>query len=77
MKKILPLLLLLPLAAAAQSPCPDALKRYSERYPAAQEQDLQKLVFQDTYGPGHLIKDSASCARYIEREMETMEADYQ
>ena len=75
MKKILPLLLLLPLAAAAQSPCPDALKRYSERYPAAQEQDLQKLVFQDTYGPGHLIKDSASCARYIEREMETMEAD--
>ena len=75
MKKILPLLLLLPLAAAAQSPCPDALKRYSERYPAAQEQDLQKLVFQDTYGPGHLIKDSASCARYIEREMETMESD--
>ena len=73
MKKILPLLLLLPLAAAAQSPCPDALKRYSERYPAAQEQDLQKLVFQDTYGPGHLIKDSASCARYIQEELQIME----
>ena len=73
MKKILSLLLLLPLVAIAQSPCPDALRAYTTRYPAAEEQDLQKLVFQDTYGPGHLIKDSASCARYIEQEVAEME----
>lgn len=53
--------------------CPEALRRYAQRYPAAQEQDLQKLVFQDTYGPGHLIKDSASCARYIQEEAAIME----
>ena len=53
--------------------CPVALQRYAQRYPAAQEQDLQKLVFQDTYGPGHLIKDSASCARYIQEEAGMME----
>ncbi|MBR4773929.1 MAG: hypothetical protein IK010_05810 [Bacteroidales bacterium] len=47
--------------------------RYAKRYPAAQEQDLQKLLFQDTYGPGHLIKDSASCARYIQDEAMIME----
>ena len=59
----------------AQTTCDKALKDYARRYPAAQEQDLQKLVFQDTYGPGHLIKDSASCARYIEREVALMESD--
>ena len=48
------------------------MQRYAQRYPAAEEQDLQKLVFQDTYGPGHLIKDSASCARYIESEVASM-----
>lgn len=47
--------------------------QYAQRYPAAEEQDLQKLLFQDTYGPGHLIKDSASCARYIREEASIME----
>lgn len=68
-------LALLSLTALAQSPCDEELKDYARRYPAAQEQDLQKLLFQDTYGPGHLIKDSASCARYIEREVAAMEAE--
>ena len=72
MKKSLFLTLLLPLSVAAQNPCPDALAQYAIRYPAAQKQDLQKLVFQDTYGPGHLIKDSLSCANYIQQEVETM-----
>ena len=65
---------MLPFAAAAQVPCPAAMQHYKAHYPAAEEQDLQKLVFQDTYGPGHLIKDSLSCTRYIEREIESMES---
>lgn len=50
-------------------PCAEALIQYSERYPAAEPQDLYKLVFQDLYGPGHLITDSASCASFIQREL--------
>ncbi|MBP3762445.1 MAG: hypothetical protein J6I49_01035 [Bacteroidales bacterium] len=50
-------------------PCADALIRYAERYPAAEPTDLYKLVFQDLYGPGHLLTDSAACAMYIEREV--------
>ena len=69
MKKILLLLCLLPYVTAAQSPCAEALKQYAERYSAAESQDLYKLVFQDLYGPGHLITDSVSCYRYIEREV--------
>lgn len=55
------------------SPCADALQAYAERYPSAEPQDLYKLVFQDLYGPGHLLTDSASCATYIEREVAAME----
>ena len=56
-------------------PCAEALKRYAERYPAAEPQDLYKLVFQDLYGPGHLVTDSASCAAYIGREVDGMSCD--
>ena len=73
MKKIV-LIVYLGLAATtmAQAPCPAALQRYARLYPAAERQDLEKLVMQDTYGPGHLIKDSASCARSVEREVAAM-----
>ena len=56
--------------AWAQQPCAEALVKYAESYPAAEATDLYKLVFQDLYGPGHLIADSASCAAYIEREVQ-------
>ena len=55
-----------------QGQCAEALKRYAERYPVAEPQDVYKLVFQDLYGPGHLLTDSAACARYIVAEMEGM-----
>lgn len=52
--------------------CAEALIAYAEQYPEAEATDLYKLVFQDLYGPGHLITDSASCARYIQKEVEGM-----
>ena len=52
--------------------CPEALMRYAERYPAAEPQDLYKLVFQDLYGPGHLLTDSAAAVRYISKEVAEM-----
>lgn len=52
--------------------CPEALKAYAARYPEAQPEDLYKLVFQDLYGPGHLLTDSAAAMRYISSEVEQM-----
>lgn len=62
---------------APQGPegCADALIQYAVRYPAAEPQDLYKLVFQDLYGPGHLLTDSTDCARYIGEELSRMAAD--
>ena len=53
-------------------PCAEALIAYAEQYPEAEATDLYKLVFQDLYGPGHLITDSASCAEYIQKEVDGM-----
>lgn len=49
--------------------------RYAQKYPAAEAQDLYKLVFQDLYGPGHLLTDSLAAVRYISREVEEMSDD--
>jgi len=49
------------------------LSDYLRLFPEAQLQDVYKLCFQDIYGPGHIIKDSATCAAYILREMEQID----
>lgn len=56
--------------------CPDALMQYAQRYPAAESQDLYKLVFQDLYGPGHLLTDSLAAVRYISKEVAEMNDSY-
>jgi hypothetical protein len=56
--------------------CAEALMKYAERYPAAESQDLYKLVFQDLYGPGHLLTDSLAAVRYISREVAEMKDTY-
>ena len=38
-------------------------------YPKAQLQDFYKLFFQDFFGPGHFIKDSASVKKYLDTEL--------
>ena len=47
----------------------EVLGAYMRKYPEAHLQDVYKSCFQDVYGPGHIIKDSATCARYIVDEM--------
>lgn len=56
----------------AHSQCATALMQYAQRYPAAEAQDLYKLVFQDFYGPGHLLTDSLDALRYISSEVADM-----
>ena len=58
--------------AQQDASCAESLIAYTKCYPASEPQDLYKLVFQDNFGPGHLITDSASCAGYIEREVQSM-----
>lgn len=56
----------------SHSQCPEALKAYAVRYPESQPEDLYKLVFQDFYGPGHLLTDSLAAVRYISSEVAEM-----
>ncbi len=75
MKKLLLISLLSVLVfqlSITHAQCPEALKSYVARYPQAQPEDLYKLVFQDLYGPGHLLTDSLAAVRYITREIEEM-----
>lgn len=74
-RMILLFLLSVPVLGMAQSVCGDAMIRYAEQYPECEPQDLYKLVFQDFYGPGHIIRDSLSCAQYIHREVEEMDGE--
>lgn len=53
----------------------EALGEYMARYPKAHLRDLYKLCFQDVYGPGHLIRDEASCATAIVEEIIRMESE--
>ena len=52
--------------------CAEALIAYAEQYPEAEPTDMYKLVFQDMYGPGHLLTDSTAALRYINAELESM-----
>ncbi len=49
------------------------LTEYMRSYPQAHLQDIYKSCFQDVYGPGHLIQDSASYAQYILDEISLMD----
>lgn len=57
---------------SAHAQCAEALMQYAQRYPAAEAQDCYKLVFQDLYGPGHLLTDSLAAVRYISSEVAQM-----
>ena len=46
-----------------------AVERQMQRYPESRLTDIYKHFFQDGFGPGHLIKDSASANRYLQQEL--------
>lgn len=46
------------------------LRDYIARYPEAQLRDVYKFLFQDVYGPGHLIDNIDACRQRIVSEME-------
>lgn len=48
----------------------NAIEEQLESYPNSTLCDIYKSFFQDFYGPGHLIADSVSAIRYMEKEIE-------
>ena len=48
---------------------------HANRYPLMQPQDAVKLIYQNEFGGGHLIRDEEACLNYLRREYATLEKD--
>ena len=47
----------------------DVLLQHFDRYPQMQPQDAVKLIYQQEFGPGHLVKDEMKAMEYLRQEM--------
>lgn len=50
------------------------LQNYLIQYPQAQICDIYKSCFQDYFGPGHIISDTAASANYLRNEMSAVKS---
>ena len=51
----------------------DILKQQAQRYPRMLPTDAVKLIYQNEFGGGHLIKDEAACLQYLQKEYAAIE----
>lgn len=51
------------------------LLRHANRYPLMQPQDAVKLIYQNVFGGGHLIRDPAACCCALQHEFESTPHD--
>lgn len=51
------------------------LRAHAQRYPLMQPTDAVKLIYQNEFGGGHLIKDEESCLNYLRREYASVTHD--
>ncbi len=49
-----------------------AIERQLATYPESTLQDIYKSFYQEHFGPGHIISDTASARRYLMRELSKM-----
>jgi hypothetical protein len=49
----------------------EAVAAQLKTYPASTLKDLYKNFFQDEFGPGHIISDTAAAGNYLRREMDS------
>ena len=47
----------------------DILLQHFDRYPKMEPQDAVKLVYQHTFGPGHLIRDEKKVLAFLQQEL--------
>ena len=50
------------------------LKAHSGKYPLMQPTDAVKLIYQNEFGGGHLIRDTEACLNYLRREYASVES---
>jgi hypothetical protein len=48
---------------------------HAKRYPLMQPTDAVKLIYQNEFGGGHLIRDEQACLNYLRREYASAEKD--
>ena len=48
---------------------------HAKRYPLMQPTDAVKLIYQNEFGGGHLIRDEEACLKYLCREYADLEKD--
>lgn len=53
----------------------EILKTHARRYPLMQPTDAVKLIFQNEFGGGHLIRDEQACLQYLRREYASVTHD--
>ena len=51
------------------------LQEHAKRYPFMQPCDAVKLIYQNEFGGGHLIRDKQAVLNYLRREYESVEKD--
>ena len=51
------------------------LRQHADRYPLMQPTDAVKLIYQNEFGGGHLLRDEESCLGYLRREYAALEKD--
>jgi len=51
------------------------LREHAKRYPLMQPTDAVKLIYQNEFGGGHLIRDEQVCLDYLRREYASVEKD--
>ena len=51
------------------------LKDHARRYPNMEPTDAVKLIYQNEFGGGHLIRDVDACLRYLRSEYESIPKD--
>ena len=65
--------------ADAQTKCVDtaavrvSVERMLTDYPQLTLQDIYKSFFQDRFGPGHIVPDSAKAAAYLRHELASVD----
>ena len=48
------------------------LAAHAHRYPLMEPTDAVKLIYQNEFGGGHLIRDEAACCAYLQREYQSV-----
>ena len=51
------------------------LREHAKRYPLMRPTDAVKLIYQNEFGGGHLIRDEQACLNYLRREYADLEKD--